>query len=209
MTDKDYTHICLVVDRSGSMHPIASDMDGGIKTLLADQAKQPGFCIVDVVTFDTEVEYPFTDVRPDDVKGQLIVPRGSTALNDAIGKTIVKLGEKFAAMEEPERPEHVIIVVVTDGMENASREYSALRVKEMVTEQTEKWNWTFMYLAANVDAFATGSVLGFSAGQTMNYDPSTAGVGNSYIAASANATRARRGDTTGFTDDERTAAEQS
>ena len=206
MTDQDYTHIAIVVDRSGSMHGIHTDMDGAIKTLLADQAKEPGYVLVDVVTFDTVVEFPYTDARPDDVKGQLIVPRGMTALNDAVGKTIADLGAKLAAKDEDERPAHVIVVVVTDGMENSSREYTLAQVQKMVLEQQEKWGWNFLYLAANVDAFATGAGYGFAAGQTINYAATAGGTESVIATASASMTRTRSGLDGDFTDEEREAA---
>jgi hypothetical protein len=209
MTDKDYTHICMVVDRSGSMHSIATDMDGAIKALLAEQAKEPGYILVDIVTFDTEVEFPYTDVRPDDVKAELIHPRGSTALNDAVGKSIVALGEKLAKKPEDERPGTVIVVIVTDGMENASREYTLARVNELVRQQTDEWGWHFMYLAANVDAFATGAGYGFSKGQTISYE-ATAGSTQSVVgSASRSMSATRSGLDADFTDEEREAAKKS
>jgi uncharacterized protein YegL len=184
MTNKDYTHLALIVDRSGSMSNIAQDMNGGIMQLLADQAKEPGYCVVDITTFDTVIEYPFQEVRPDDVKGEIIVPRGATALNDAIGMTIVRLGERFAKMPEEERPGLVICVVVTDGMENASKEYTVEQAKALVERQQKEWGWQFIFLAANVDAFSTGQGYGFAKGSTMNFAPSAAGVTNSYGSAS-------------------------
>ncbi len=95
-------------------------------------------------------------------------PLGGTALNDAIGHMIVRLGNKFKTMPEDKRPAHVIVVIATDGAENSSREYTHAAVKQMVEEQTEKWQWTFVYLAANVDAFATGGAYGFAKGSTIS-----------------------------------------
>lgn len=206
MVDKNYTHIALIVDRSGSMQGIHTDMDGAIKALLAAQAKGAGFCLIDVTTFDTEVEYPYVDARPDDVKGELIRPRGGTALNDAVGSTIVRLGEKLAAKDEDDRPGHVIVVVVTDGMENSSREYTLDQVRALVTEQTDRWGWEFLYLAANVDAFATGRGYGFGAGQTISYAATAGGTESVVAAASGYMTRSRSGLDTEFTDEEREAA---
>jgi uncharacterized protein YegL len=184
MTDKDYTHLALIVDRSGSMSNIAQDMNGGIKQLLADQAKEPGYCVVDITTFDTLIEHPYEAVRPDDVKGDIIVPRGGTALNDAIGVTIVTLGERFAKMPEEQRPGLVICVVVTDGQENSSKEYTTEQAKALVERQQKEWGWQFIFLAANVDAFDVGGGYGFAKGSTMNFAPSSAGVTNSYASAS-------------------------
>lgn len=208
MTNPDYTHLALIVDRSGSMSGIAQDMNGGIKKLLEDQAKGPATVKVDVAIFDTIVEFPYTDVAPDSITEDLCQPRGTTALNDAIGMMITRLGNKFKTMSEEERPSNVIVAVITDGMENSSREYSAEQVKQMVTEQTEKWNWTFMYMAANVDAFATGGAYGFAPGQTIAYAASSAGTQNVWDASSANIMRAAKGDRSGYLQAEREAATQ-
>jgi hypothetical protein len=191
------------------MAGIATDMDGAIKHLLYEQEKEPGYVLVDIVTFDTHIEFPYTDSRPDDVKGPIITPRGMTALNDAIGSTVVALGEKFAAKKEEDRPHQVIVVIVTDGMENSSREYTLPRVRELVLQQQEQWGWTFMYLAANVDAFATGSAYGFGTAQTIAYDATREGTQNVVATASASMTRTRSGLDGAFTDDERKSAKKS
>lgn len=206
MTDSNYTHLALVVDRSGSMMSIASDMNGGIQELLREQAKGEGVVKVEVATFDSVVEFVNTDSPIAEVDGELVKPRGSTALNDAIGMMINRLGNKFKTMPEEKRPSNVIVVVVTDGMENASREYSAEQIKRMVTEQTEQWGWTFMYLAANVDAFATGGAYGFAPGQTINFAASAGGTQSVWEASSANITRTRKGDGSGYSIAERNSA---
>jgi uncharacterized protein YegL len=202
-----YTHIMLIVDRSGSMFNIRDDMNGAIVQMMEDQAKEPGTLLVDVITFDTAIDVVHDNVAPLDVKKDVIEPRGNTALNDAIGVGVTRLGNKIRLMKEEDRPEHVIVVVVTDGMENSSKDWTHDQVKALVLEQTERWNWTFMYLAANVDAFATGGSYGFAKGQTIAFASSGESVSNVYAGLHANASRARRGDTTGFTQDERDAAE--
>jgi uncharacterized protein YegL len=209
MTDKDYTHLCLIVDRSGSMYSIASDMDGAILALLEDQEALPGRLVVDMVTFDTEVEMAYVSAEVKDIKAPIIRPRGGTALNDAVGKTVVRLGEKFAKMSEDERPGTVVMVVVTDGGENASRWFTKEQVKELVTRQTEVYKWTFIYLAANVDAFATGGDYGFAKGSTIAYAASSLGTKMSMGSASRGIRDAREGNTVEFSDEERIAAEQS
>lgn len=206
MTDPNLTRLVILADRSGSMQGIQSDMNGAIRQLLAEQAKEPGAILVDVVTFDTHVEHPYTGVRPDDIKSDIIVARGGTALNDALGEAIVRLGEELANTAEDDRPGHVIFVVVTDGEENSSREYTATQVKAMVEEQIDKWGWTFMYLAANVDAFLTGASYGFRPGQTISYAADRDGTQSVIATASAGVTRTRSGLATDFTDEEREAA---
>jgi uncharacterized protein YegL len=202
-----YTHFCLIVDRSGSMFNIRDDMNGAIVQLMEDQAKEPGTCLVDVITFDTVVDVVHDSIEPLGVSHALIEPRGNTALNDAIGIGVTRLGNKFRLMKEEDRPERVIVVVVTDGMENSSQDWTHAQVKALVEEQTDRWKWTFMYLAANVDAFATGAGYGFTRAQTIAFASSGPSVANVYEGLNANASRARRGDTSGFTQDERDAAE--
>jgi uncharacterized protein YegL len=203
MTDSKYTHVGFVIDRSGSMSGIAQDMNGGIRQTLDDLAKQEGVIKVDVATFDNDVEFVYTDAHPSDITSDLVVPRGSTALNDAIGQMITRLGNKFKTMPEEKRPSTVIVVVVTDGMENASREYKTVQIKAMVEEQTGKWNWTFTYLAANVDAFATGAAYGFAPGQTMSYAASGSATRKMSKGMSANISRTIAGDSTGYLATER------
>lgn len=203
MTDSEYTHIAIIADRSGSMHGIHTDMNGAILELLANQAKEPGYCLVDVTTFDDKIERPFFNVRPDDVKGTLIEPRGSTALNDAMGRTIIALGERFKDMAEGDRPGKVIVVVVTDGMENASKEFSTKQIRSMIEEQTNQWGWTFMYLAANVDVDQVVGDYGFSPKMSSGYVATAGGVGKMSKGLHSNMSRVRAGDSSGWTDEER------
>lgn len=203
MTDADLTLLAVIADRSGSMSGIAADMNGGIRSLLADQAALPGTLIVDIWTFDHSVDHPFDWVRPDDVKADVILPRGRTALNDAVGQAIVSIGERLASMDEDDRPGKVIVVVVTDGGENASTEYTLDQVKALVDSQSKDYGWEFLYLAANVDAFSTGAGYGFARGQTISYAADSGGTQNVVAAASAGITRSRLGGAADFTDAER------
>ena len=203
-----YTHFCLIVDRSGSMYNIVDDMNGAIVQLMQNQAKEPGTCLVDVIVFDTVVDVKYDNADPLEISDRVIEPRGNTALNDAIGIGVTRLGNKLRLLPEDERPSTVIVVVVTDGMENSSVEYTHRQIRHLVEHQTDKYNWTFMYLAANVDAFATGQAYGFAKGTTIAYAASSQGAQNVVASASAGATRARRGDSADFTQDERDAAEK-
>lgn len=185
------------------MNGIHTDMNGAIGHLMDEQKKVDGTVIVDVITFDDKIDVVNENAKPEDVSREVIVPRGSTALNDAIGFAITRLGRKLSILPEQKRPGNVIVVVVTDGMENASREYTAERVKAMVEEQESQWNWTFMYLAANVDAFATGKGYGFRPGQTISFDANGQSVADVYSVAGSNILRTAKGDRRGFTDEER------
>jgi len=174
MTNPDYTHIALIVDRSGSMVTIKSDMEGGLNTFLEDQAKIPGKCLVDLHIFDTEYETVYENRSVGSAKVQ-IVPRGGTALLDAIGKTVVSLGEKLSRMDGDKRPEIVIVAIITDGEENSSREWELDEVKKLIEMQQSEWSWKFVFLGANMDAIAAGSGMGLAKGMSMGYTASAAG----------------------------------
>lgn len=212
MTNPDLTHLALVVDRSGSMQTIYRDMNGAIANLLTEQEALDGAIDLSVLTFDDTYEWTHRNVNLHDEKAHgfekpWIVPRGMTALHDAVGATVTALGAQFAALEEGDRPGKVIVVVVTDGGENSSREYTGEQIKALVKQQTDEWGWTFLYLAANVDAFATGATMGFAKGQSIGYAANAVGTQSVYAAASAAVTRTRKGGSAAFTDEEREAAQ--
>lgn len=202
MTDSNYTHIATVVDRSGSMSGMKNDMIGGLNSYFEEQAKLDGKCLVDYTQFDTEYEVVFTDTPAADAKA-VLQPRGGTALLDAIGKTIVTLGEKFDKMDEADKPGNVTIVVVTDGYENSSQDWDADEVKALVEAQTEKYNWQFVFLGANMDAVAVAGNYGFAAGNTITYDK--ANVGNTYSSLNTHTTvtRSAGAAAAAFTDEDR------
>lgn len=191
MTDSTYTHLAIVADRSGSMKSIAGDMNDGLREFLDAQGKLEGKLAVDVVTFDGIVETLIASGAVSDIPHPLIAPRGVTALNDAIGTTISDLGSRFEKMKEDERPGKVIVLIITDGMENSSREYSSEQVKKLVTQQQDEWGWDFVFLGANIDSFSVGGSLGVSRGGTLNYDATAQGVSSVLLTASEYVTRSR------------------
>ena len=163
------TEIVLIVDRSGSMASIKKDIEGGFKTFLEKQKALPGEANVTYYQFDDKHERVF-ELKPlSEVEGITIVPRGSTALLDATGRAINEVGGRLARTSEDERPENVIVVVLTDGEENASREFKIEKIKEMVKHQQEKYNWRFIFLGANFDAISAGASYGFTGGTTMSF----------------------------------------
>jgi len=204
MVNKNYTHIQLIVDRSGSMRPIADDMNNGITSLLLDQDNYDGKLTVGFSRFDSTVEHlvrPFAAVA--DLENVTFVqPRGVTALNDAIGETVVVLGEALEMLKETERPAKVIVVIVTDGEENASQEYTLDRVKTMIENQQNEFAWEFIFLGANIDAFKSGGGYGVPNSHSANFDYSGAGVGYITNTVSNLISRSRSGDGSGFTEDE-------
>lgn len=189
MTDSNYTHLLLVADCSGSMSNIAGDMNGGIRSLLKEQAALDGKLLVDVWTFASTVGHGSKGVSPEEVTHPVIVPTGLTAMFDGIGTAVSDLGARFAALPEEERPGKVIVVVVTDGQENASQEWDAVTVKALVKGQEETYSWDFIFLGANIDSATVGDKFGVSKSSTLNYVASAAGANyatssmSSYIAA--------------------------
>lgn len=169
----NYTHITMILDRSGSMQSVRSDVVGGFNQFLAEQKAVPGDCTVTLVQFDDQGPYdilrdctPIKDVEP---LGNEYLPRGMTPLYDAVGRGIVNTGERLANMPEHDRPAKVVFVTITDGLENSSREYNAAKVAAMTKEQQEKYGWQFVYLGANQDALAEGAKVGVVQDCAANY----------------------------------------
>jgi hypothetical protein len=163
------TDITLVVDRSGSMAQVRGDAEGGVNAFITDQAKEPGEALLTLVQFDTEYEFLHKGVPISQVPEYKLVPRGGTALLDAVGRAINETGKRLSKMDELDRPGLVIFVVMTDGQENSSKEFSKSRIKEMIERQQEKYNWHFNFLGANQDAFAEASDMGIHAAGVANF----------------------------------------
>lgn len=193
MTDKDFTQLMLIVDRSGSMAHIANDMNGAIAKLLEEQKKLPGKLRVDVTTFDDKVEFIATDAKVKDVPTDLVDARNWTALNDAVGLSIRRLGDRLAALPEDKRPGKVIVAIVTDGEENHSREYSIAQVKAMIETQQNEFQWEFIFFGVGgLDKVARQSAgYGVTRGSTMAYDHNVIGTQNLAAAASGYMTKSR------------------
>ena len=212
MTDPTYTHWALIVDRSGSMQRIVDDMNGAITTLLQDQRRVPGKLLIDITTFDDKIEFVGRDLDADAALqlGPLVNPRGATALLDAIGATVVRLGEHLAKMSEDQRPSKVLITIVTDGMENSSKEWTLRDVNTRINTQREQFAWEFMFLGANMDAVNVAAGMGIPGSSTMSYHTTGAGVASTMSAVSAQTTRYRSagpgGQSISFTDEDREAA---
>lgn len=158
---EEVSHITILVDRSGSMSSIARDMEGSLKTFLSDQRELPGECLVTLHTFDDQFETQFTNVPVGEVKDIKIMPRGMTALTDALGKSL-------AMAKEQERDKNIFIVI-TDGGENSSRECKMSDVKDTIQELDKSDDWVFVFLGANQDSFSEASNYGIAHGAVMNY----------------------------------------
>lgn len=166
---KTLIDISIVLDRSGSMESIKDDTIGGFNTFISEQQKVDGEGSLTMVQFDNEYEFvhkavPLKKVlRLDDTT---FVPRGSTALLDAIGRTLEYTGARLGKMKKDDRPGQVLFVIITDGQENASREFSLEQINRMIGERTEKDLWQFVFIGANQDAIESGAELGIDAGNT-------------------------------------------
>jgi len=183
MTDPNRTELAIVLDRSGSMTSIQADMEGGFAQFVAEQRTLPGFCAVSLYQFDSEYEVVYEELSVHDVPPLSITPRGSTPLLDAVGHTIGRLGERLAAKPEHERPAAVIVMVITDGEENASREIKREGLREMIDRQQRIYNWRFMYLGADASTFSEAESLGIRA--AARYAADSHGVDQLYAASSA------------------------
>ena len=173
------TEIISLVDRSGSMQSILDDAIGGFNTFLRSQQDQPGEAKLSLILFDHEYQivHQAVDIQQVEPLNQdTYVPRGSTALLDAVGKTIDAVGERLAATAESEKPSQVIVSILTDGYENASQTYSKPKVAEMIQHQTEKYNWAFEFQAANMDAFAAAKELSIAPDRVVQFEATSQGV---------------------------------
>jgi hypothetical protein len=203
----DLTDITLVVDRSGSMQAVQKDAEGGVNAFIEEQAKEPGEALLTLMQFDTEYEIVHSGVPLKDVPHYRLVPRGMTALLDAVGRAINETGERLEKMDEADRPGLVIFVINTDGLENSSQEFTRDQIKEMIEHQQTKYNWHFTFLGANQDAFAEAGHLGIHAAGAANY--AQAKVGQAYGATASKVSRMREQQRTHkpisneFTDEER------
>ncbi len=161
--------ITLVVDRSGSMQSIRDDAEGGVNAFITDQAKQPGDARLTLVQFDDEYEFLHKGTSISQVPNFTLVPRGSTALLDAVGRAINETGERLAKTNESDRPGLVIFVIITDGQENSSKEFSKDQIKTMVQHQQKTYGWHFTFLGADQDAFAEAGALGIDANGAASF----------------------------------------
>ena len=172
------TELVFIIDRSGSMAGLEGDTIGGFNAMIEKQKKQDGECYVSTVLFDNVSEVlhdrvKLTDITP--MTEDEYTVRGCTALIDAIGGAIHHIGNvhKYARCEDV--PEHTIFVITTDGMENASRQYTSDKVKAMIERQKERYGWEFLFIGANIDAVETAAKYGINKDRAVNYNADAEG----------------------------------
>ncbi|MBU8918063.1 vWA domain-containing protein [Neobacillus sp. 114] len=172
------TEIIFLLDRSGSMAGLESDTIGGFNGFIEKQRKLKGDTLVTAVLFDDQYEILWNGIEAKKAKltDQDYYVRGMTALLDAVGKTILDVGYRLSKKDENKRPGKVIFVITTDGMENASSEFTYEKVKELLRHQQEKYNWEFIFLGANIDAAKEADSLGIDVENAFNFEASEKGV---------------------------------
>lgn len=175
------TEIIFILDQSGSMNCMKNDAIGGFNSFLADQQNQEGEANLTLVLFDSHyyLKHHGVDIKKaEPLTEATYIPSGSTAYFDALGKTIDDVGYRLSNTPEHERPEKVVLAVMTDGEENSSKEYTARMIKDKIQHQEEKYNWKFIFLAANQDAFDAASKIGINNYSNFNFTPQ--GMDNMY-----------------------------
>lgn len=190
------TDITFLLDRSGSMERIWEDTMGGFNGFVEEQKKQPGEAVLTLVQFNHEVWEKYVCVPLKDVERMTFktyTPGGMTALLDALGATIVRTGERLKAMQESDRPAKVIFVIVTDGHENSSKEYTKQKVAEMVAHQQTIYSWNFVFLGANMNAFTEAGKVGVQDGNTYNFKSTKHGIGLAFKAVTCGMSAYRAG----------------
>lgn len=190
------TMICLILDRSGSMGGRENDVINGVNTFIADQKKLPDPASIAFVRFDSEAIERFRSMASlaecQPLNRDEYSPRGGTPLLDAIGKTLEELDNDWFA----EKPDRAVLVIVTDGENNASHKFTKAQIKRMIESRQESGKWAIIYLGADVDAFVEASSMGISTQNTANYKATPMGMRSMYAAASASVESVRK---TGFT----------
>ena len=180
------TELVFILDRSGSMAGFEDDTIGGFNAMIEKQKSEgEGMVYVSTVLFDNVCEVlhdrvPIGEIKPMTRRDYRV--RGCTALLDAIGGAIHHIGNVHKYARPSDVPRHTVFVITTDGMENASRQYSYSDIKSKIKRQTEKYGWEFIFLAANIDAAATAKDIGIRPDRAANYKQSREGYEDCFAA---------------------------
>ena len=190
-----YSEIAFVLDRSGSMESCREAAIEGFNSFLQEQQRTEGLAKLTLILFDDEYlapidSLPVAEILPLD--NDSYVPRASTALLDAIGRTIDELGARLAALPERDRPGQVIVAILTDGLENSSQNYTWQQIADAIKQQSERYRWTFLFLGANQDAIATAVQMNIRPANAASYVADAAGLHASYKSLSRKVRALRR-----------------
>lgn len=188
------TEIIFLLDRSGSMSGLEEDTIGGFNTLVKKQSEEEGKTVVTAVLFDNNYEMLWDGVEAGTAvltKDNYFV-RGSTALLDAIGRTITTVSNRINKTEKENRPNKVLFVITTDGYENASREFSYKKVKKLIKKHEDKHHWEFLFIGANLDVVKEATSIGISVEDAIIFDATSSGVEKMYSQVSEELVRRRQ-----------------
>jgi von Willebrand factor type A domain len=192
----NYSDITVVLDRSGSMECLTNEVIGAFNTFIDEQKQVEGEATFTLIQFDDHYEVNCEAINIHDVSNlneSTYVPRGMTALFDAVGRTILSTGKRLSAMAQQDRPEKVIFLIQTDGEENASKKFTLNKIKTMIKEQQEVYSWEFVFLGANIDATSVAADIGILQGRAMKYANNANGVSEALCSLSTNLASFRRG----------------
>lgn len=210
---KGYTHITVVLDKSGSMASILSDTLGGFNTFLKGQKESAKdgdtFTLVQFSTGVPECQYKNADIsKIPDLNALNYYPGGGTALLDCLGDTINELGSHLRSLKEKDRPETVVFAIITDGEENSSIRFNKNQINELISKQRDVYKWNFTFLGANQDAIQEAAKYGIQSIYAMSYGTSKKEIGSTYdsLTRSVNAMKVGNFVAAGYTVEERTSA---
>ncbi len=179
---KDFTDITVVLDRSGSMSSVAEATVSGFDEFVKSQQIQGSNAALTLVQFDSQYDLVWNGLPINDVPSikNIFEPRGMTALLDAVGRAIKETGERLNKLADKDKPNKVVCVIITDGFENASKEYTHAAISSLIEHQTSKYNWSFVFLGANQDAIASAAKIGIRAGWAATYNSTNEGTKKSF-----------------------------
>ena len=179
MANKNLTEMVFILDRSGSMAGLENDTIGGYNSLIEKQKKEQGEAVVTLVLFDDQYELVYDHADINKIKpltNREYYARGMTALLDAVGKTITQVQNRHQTALENEIPNKTMVVIITDGYENASKEFNLNKIKQMIETQKKDCEWEFIFLGANIDAVSAAADIGISADRAVTYQPDEEGI---------------------------------
>lgn len=185
MPKPQHTEIVCIIDRSGSMLSLRESAIAGFNQFLASQQRLPGTASLSLILFNHLYDHVYSNVSLDAIQpltSFAYAPNGNTALLDAVGMTIDSVGRRLAMTPEPERPEKVLVCILTDGLENSSRHYQRQQVKSMIEHQREKYSWEFVYLAAGKDVFDEAQDFGIAPNMIKEVRRTPVGMGMAFHA---------------------------
>ena len=200
LTTAEPVQIVCILDRSGSMQRLTGDVIGGYNSFLAQQKEEPGTAEVTTVLFDNRYEVISTAVdlqEAPDLTSKTYYARGTTALLDAIGRTIMETAGRMEKAGVCPAKRRVLFMIMTDGLENASQEYDKATVKALIEKTTNDYHWDYLFMGANIDSVAEASSLGIRADRAANYSHDSEGVQESFSRMNEAAKEARESSSNG------------